>query len=229
MKFLIVNADDFGYSRGINRGIVEAHNRGIVTSATTIVNAPATEEAVRIATENPGLSVGLHVNFTNEGERLVEFNDPELCRGELRRQFDRFVALFGRLPTHLDSHQHVHSQEPLRSVLVATATALRVPLRHETPAIRYCGSFYGQTAEGSPQPQLIAAEALVRIVRGLGDGTTELACHPGYAADLDTMYRSEHEREIDALCDPRVSAAIAELGITLCSFAEVANDEEPRP
>ena len=84
MKFLIVNADDFGYGRGINRGILEAHRQGVVTSATLVVNAPFTAEAVGIARDNPGLSVGLHVNFTNEADRLCEFDDPAICRVELR-------------------------------------------------------------------------------------------------------------------------------------------------
>src|SRR5204862_4716610 len=104
----IVNADDFGYSHGINRGIIEAHERGIVTSATLMVNAPAAAEAVELAAAHPNLSIGLHVNFTNEGERLIEFDDPAICRAELHRQFETFRELMGRLPTHLDSHQHVH-------------------------------------------------------------------------------------------------------------------------
>ena len=80
VRFLIVNADDFGYGAGVNRGIVEAHDRGVVTSAGLMVNTPGTEEAVRLAAERPGLSLGLHVNFTNEAERLVEFDDPAVCR-----------------------------------------------------------------------------------------------------------------------------------------------------
>jgi predicted glycoside hydrolase/deacetylase ChbG (UPF0249 family) len=101
MKLLIVNADDFGYGRAINRGIVQAHRAGIVTSASLMVNTPATEEAVELATTLPRLSLGLHVNFTNEAQRLVPFEDPDTARWEMRRQFDRFVDLTGRLPTHL--------------------------------------------------------------------------------------------------------------------------------
>ena len=112
MKFLIVNADDFGYGAGVNRGVAEAYDRGLVTSAGLMVNAPGTEEAVRLAAARPGLSLGLHVNFTNEAQRLVEFDDPDVCGAELQRQLDRFVDLVGRLPTHLDSHQHVHRRRP---------------------------------------------------------------------------------------------------------------------
>jgi len=108
LKFVIFNADDFGYTRGVNRGIVEAHRDGVVTSASLIVNGQATDEAVRLAAEMPDLSVGLHVNFTNEAQRLIELDDPVVARDELRRQFDRFFELVGYKPTHLDSHQHVH-------------------------------------------------------------------------------------------------------------------------
>ena len=114
MKYLIVNADDFGASSGINRGILEAHRRGIVTSASLMVNMPAAEEAVLLSREVPQLSVGLHVNFTNEGENpVVDLSDAEACREELQRQFERFQKLVGRLPTHLDSHQNVHRRPHL--------------------------------------------------------------------------------------------------------------------
>jgi predicted glycoside hydrolase/deacetylase ChbG (UPF0249 family) len=83
MKYIIFNADDFGYSRGTNRGIAEAHRRGVLTSTGLMVNTPATDEAVRMSRDLPNLSIGLHVNFTNEAQRLVEFDDPKICRDEL--------------------------------------------------------------------------------------------------------------------------------------------------
>src|SRR5438132_6624897 len=109
MKYLIVNADDFGASSGINRGILEAHERGIVTSARLMVNMPAAKEAVLLSRNLPDLSVGLHVNFTNEGDdAVVDLADSNACCMELQLQFQQFSELMGRLPTHLDSHQNVH-------------------------------------------------------------------------------------------------------------------------
>jgi chitin disaccharide deacetylase len=222
LKFLIVNADDFGYSRGINRGIVEAHTRGVVTSATTIVNAPATEDAVRLAALNPGLSVGLHVNFTNEGERLVEFNDPELCRAELRRQFDRFVALFGRLPTHVDSHQHVHRGRSPLPVFQELAKEHNLPLR-DAPPVVFKGGFYAQWVHGVTDPSKVSVAFLSRMLKEeLTAGIYELSCHPGYFDPaLEAVYHEERELELETLCDPALREVFAEEGIELIGYEEL--------
>src|ERR1043165_1332955 len=99
MKYLIVNADDFGAGRGINRGIIEAHRHGIVTSTSLMMNTPFSAEAVKLAGEAWDLSVGLHATLPKEFTA-----EPERAREELHRQFARFVELTKRLPTHLDSH-----------------------------------------------------------------------------------------------------------------------------
>ena len=73
MKVLVVNADDFGYSSGINRGIIQAHEKGIVTSTSVMVDGPAAEEARNLA-KYQKLSVGLHFNITDENvkRRLLQ-------------------------------------------------------------------------------------------------------------------------------------------------------------
>src|SRR5262249_60667435 len=94
-------------------------------------------------------------------------------------------------------------------------------VRHFRPGVRYCGDFYGQDGEGTAYPDLVGAEALVRLLERLGPGVTELGCHPGYDAGLDTMYVRERSAEVEALCDPRVRAAAGRLGIELVSFREL--------
>ncbi len=66
MKYLIVNGDDFGASPGINRGIMEAHQHGILTSTSLLVKTPGAEQAVSLAAASPELSVGLHMDLRNE-------------------------------------------------------------------------------------------------------------------------------------------------------------------
>jgi predicted glycoside hydrolase/deacetylase ChbG (UPF0249 family) len=222
LKFLIVNADDFGYSYGINRGIAEAHSRGVVTSTTLIVNAQATTDAVRLAAENPGLSVGLHVNFTNEADRLVEFNDPEVCRAELRRQFDRFMELLGRPPTHLDSHQHVHRGRTPRPIFQELAAEHGLPLRDDPPVV-FKGGFYAQWEYGVTDPSKVSVAFLSRMVREeLRAGIYELACHPGYYdPGFEAVYHKERELELRTLCDPCVRAVIAEERIHLIGYGEL--------
>jgi predicted glycoside hydrolase/deacetylase ChbG (UPF0249 family) len=78
--------------------------------------------------------------------------------------------------------------------------------------------FYGQTNEGLPLLTAINVERLIEILSRLPDGLNVLACHPGYADDLNTMYRLERYEELKTLCDPGVRDAITNLGIKLCSF-----------
>lgn len=223
MKFLIVNADDFGYSRGINRGIVEAHERGVVTSTGLMVNVPASEEAAHLAAAIPDLSVGLHVNFTNEAQRLVEFDDPRVCRTELWRQLDRFVELVGRMPSHLDSHQHVHRDGRRLPHFRELAEEHALPLR-DSPPITYKGGFYAQWEYGVSDASKVTLEALAKILRHeVRDGVTELGCHPGYydsAAKL--VYHRDRELELGTLCDPRLRELLEEQRIRLISYHQLS-------
>ena len=228
--FLIVNADDFGLTKGVNRGIIQSHEEGIVTSASLMVRHEAAREASEYARSHPRLDVGLHVDL---GEwvfqsgrwlpvyEVVPLGDPTAVREEVARQFESFHDLMETAPTHLDSHQHVHRKEPVRSVLQDLAGELGISLRHFSPYVQYCGAFYGQTAEGEPLPDGIEWEGLTKILAGLPDGVTELACHPGYPEDLDTAYAGERVHEIGALCDDRIRQVITEKEIQLISFAQV--------
>lgn len=230
VRRLIVNADDFGLSRGVNRGVIEAHECGIVTSASLMVRYPAAVEAAAYGREHPRLGIGLHVDLGEwvyrNGDweaRYVVVPPDELVgvSAEVSRQLETFRALMGSEPTHLDSHQHVHGEEPVRSVLVSVARDIGAPLRHCTPGVRYCGAFYGQTSKGDPFPEALEVERLIEVLRGLRGEVTELACHAGYDSDLDTTYRAERATEVATLCDPRVRAALTEEGIELCSFSDL--------
>ena len=231
-RALIVNADDFGQSFGVNRGIMEAHERGIVTSASLMVRWPAAREAAAYAKKHPRLSLGLHFDYGEWGCRngnwtklyeVVSEEDLEAVRREASRQLAAFRRLVGKDPSHLDSHQHLHLREPIRSIFVDLAEKLRVPLRRCSPQVHYCGSFYGQDENGRPLRGFISITALMKLLTDLKPGFTELGCHPGYADDLDSMYRCERVRELQTLCHPRIQAAIERMGIELCSFRCAAN------
>lgn len=229
-RLLIVNADDFGLSPGANAGIRRAFEEGIVTSASLMVRAPEAIEAAEFARRHPRMSLGLHVDlaeWTRDASgwrpvyRVVPLDDADAVRGEAGRQLARFREIVQRNPTHLDSHQHVHRHEPVRTVLLEMAGSLGVPLRHEAPDIRYCGDFYGQSEDATSHPEWIQAERLAAIVAALPPGTSELSCHPASADDIDTLYRKERLLELDALCDARVRAAVAAHHVRLCSFHDV--------
>jgi predicted glycoside hydrolase/deacetylase ChbG (UPF0249 family) len=227
-RHLIVNADDFGLSAGVNRGIIEAHEAGIVTSASLMVRWPAAVEAAAYAREYPSLSLGLHFDLGewayDDGVwtpvyEVLSTDDIGAVEEEAARQLATFRGLVGRGPTHIDSHQHVHRREPVRSVLAEVARQLSVPLRHYSRSVRYCGDFYGQTETGLLLRDGISVDRLIKILTSLPSGVTELACHPGFAEDeLQSTYRSERAEEVRVLCAPRVRTAIVAEGIELCSF-----------
>lgn len=229
-RILIVNADDFGQSPGVNAGVIEAHERGIVTSASMMVCWAAAHEAAEYGRSQQMLSVGLHLDLGQwtfaEGEWTADYervplSNPDEVEREVRRQLGLFRELVGRDPTHLDSHQHVHRNEPAESVTARLAAELGVALRDRTPRVRYCGEFYGQTGTGEPFPEGISLEHLVELIATLPPGNTELACHPGRGLRADFVYGRERERELATLCDPRARAAIEREGIVLRSFAGI--------
>ncbi len=231
MRYLIVNADDFGRSPGVNQGVIKAHEHGIVTSASLMVRWPAAAEAAAYGRTQPNLSLGLHIDLGEWIYRedawvalyeVVSLDDFTAVADEVDYQLAAFRALVGRNPSHIDSHQHVHRSEPVHSVLVEIARKLAVPLRQYSPEVRYCGDFYGQTAKGLSLPGVTSVKGLIQILSALPPGVTELGCHPGMGNDVDSMYRGERVEEVKVLCDPGVRKAIAAEGLELCSFGDVA-------
>ena len=151
---VIVNADDFGLTEGVNRGIVSCHRAGNVTSTTLMVNMPAVEHALCCADDNPQLAVGWHANLTqglpvfissrrsallgDDGtfmqrgrlaRRLLMRRVPKaVLEDELQAQYQRYLS-FGRRPTHIDSHQHVHAFPQVFDVLAGIAEREGIPIR----------------------------------------------------------------------------------------------------
>jgi len=215
MKWLIINGDDFGASRGINRGIIQAHHDGILTSASLLVNRPASIEAAALARQHPGLSLGLHLEL--DAGDLDEGGVAAQCE----RQLAQFRELTGERPTHVDSHHDVHRDPHVLPHVLALAQRAAAPVRGHSGA-RHLGKFYGRWG-GATHPEQIGVEGLLRLLDAeVREGVTELSCHPGY---VEPGYRSsylvERELELRTLCDPRVRQAIRDRGIRLMGFRDL--------
>jgi predicted glycoside hydrolase/deacetylase ChbG (UPF0249 family) len=212
-----VNADDLGYDPEIDRGILEAHTHGIVTSATAMVETPFSAEALRAAPRS--LGIGLHAIVGAEAGR-------EAAEVALRRQLERFRALRGAAPTHLDSHKHAHARPEVLEAFAAVAAELGLPVRAiDAPmreALRGRGvatadAFLGDAAL-RPAWTL---EALLRALAGVGEGVTELMAHPGHApSHARTSFGAEREIELRALCHGEARALLDRGGVRLCTYAE---------
>jgi hypothetical protein len=156
-KKLIVNADDYGRSPGVSRGILEAHRRGIVTSTTVMINQPSVRTQLDEALACPDLGLGLHLVFSawrpvlppEQVSSLVDGDGfflgqhdlwaqaEEISTSQLRAEFtaqvERFAEWAGRLPDHLDCHQFVHLYPPFFQAYADMAVKYHLPLRVPFP------------------------------------------------------------------------------------------------
>jgi chitin disaccharide deacetylase len=187
---LIVNADDFGRSRGVSDGILRAHRDGIVTSTTAMMNMPGvTHDLQRAASEAPRLGLGVHLTFTagrpllpvdwvsslvdEHGHFLSQdaimlqptrLNSDELL-SELKTQVNAFQSALGRRPDHLDAHHFVHLCPPLFRVYLDLADSLELPIRLPIPrqpaALEPIPALLGSLSAEVLEPILQADQALL--------------------------------------------------------------------
>lgn len=146
---LIVNADDFGLSESVSRGIIKAHRDGILTSTTFMVNFPWAAEVAPMLREAPDLGVGVHLNITTGEPLLPAAKVPSLvnaqgsfCRGllhlrlrvspdDVRRewaaQVEKAISLLDRPPTHLDTHRFLQAFPVFAQVMAEVARTYKIP------------------------------------------------------------------------------------------------------
>ena len=243
---LIVNADDWGLTRGVSEGILAAHRHGIVSSTTVLATANLDRELVARLRDS-GLGAGLHVNFTlgsplTRGRSLVDGDGRFVrdarraaarvsaadTRAEVTAQVERFQSVMKRKPTHLDSHHHVGLHSPVREVLLEVARALDIPVRSQDGAarararsagLRTPDHFFGESGPGA----YWSLDCTVRHLRELPAGTSEFMCHPGWCdAELAySRYGRQRETEMIGLGGAPARATAAALGIALCTFADL--------
>ncbi len=134
MKFLITNADDFGYTRDVNEGIIHAHRQGILTATTLMATGAAFDHAVALARENPTLDVGVHLVLvgSNGFPPTVAQLIRQIALGRIRIYDElaaqvRKVQNSGLQPTHLDTHKHTHLLPPVLNAVARIASEFKIP------------------------------------------------------------------------------------------------------
>jgi len=249
VKRLIVNADDLGRTHGINTGVFEAHRLGIVTSSTAMVNYESVREAAEMSRENPRLGIGLHIALTGGRTALPPASVPSLvdARGaqpakpeglgrprpeeiaaEVEAQFAKFIEVFGRRPTHLDSHHHSHRRPDVFEAVRALALREGLPVRNAGgamgDALKAAGLRTNDAFEERFFDEGVTLSNLVHIIEHLPEGATELMCHPAHPdAELaaSSSYAAVRVLELAALCDPSVKSALARANVRLIAFSDL--------
>lgn len=248
---LIVNADDFGLSKGQNYGIVEACRHGVVTSTTAMVNGDAIEHAAELSRALPDVGVGMHFvltlgmpltampGLTRDGllgkwiwEMAEQGTLPleEIAR-ELDCQFNRFVDLFGREPTHIDSHHHAHMIPAIFPLVAEFARRKGVALRMdrqvegvgalsaELPPTTegFSSAFYGEEID-----EALFLSVLDRSAQQ-GERSLEVMAHPAFIDNTirKSAYCWPRLTELDVLTSTSLKYAIAERGYRLGTFADL--------
>jgi hypothetical protein len=251
-KLLIVNADDFGLSKGQNYGVIEAYHYGVVSSTTAMVNSVDVHHAARLSQLYSGLQIGLHFVLTH-GKPLTAMPSLVNERGELGKwlweraesalldldeihdelvsQYDQFVAVFGKAPTHIDSHHHVHMLPQIYPLVEAFAQSKSLPLRIGREEVERQGIplRYGRSTEwfdagfyGEEISEALFLQVLERTDQR-GARSVEMMCHPAFLDKtiLASKYCYPRLAEVDVLTSPGIKNRIAERGYRLGSFLDL--------
>ena len=239
---LIINADDFGMTQGNTIGILMAHAKGILTSTTCMMNMPYAEFALNEAKKYPGLGVGIHFvltvgrplvegaqSYTDEDGNFIRpakypdrkpHADPEELYKEWKAQMEKFIAVAGHKPTHIDSHHHVHLCPWHVEVAKRLAEEYDVPMRqrdHVLDTYEYVPVYdqmYGDDANYDYMTNVLSTH----------DGALEYMCHPAFIDqrlyDM-TSYGLPRMKELDLLLSDEMKQFIKDNNIELINFNDV--------
>ena len=230
MKRIIINADDFGYSRAVNWGIIDAHAEGLLTSTTLMTNMPAAEHAFMLGHAHENLGIGVHLtltcgrplldkhhtlvdadgNFKKNSQYQGKFHiDPDELYREWKAQIEKFLGS-GLTPTHLDSHHHVNNLAPVLPVFKRLAREYRLPVRNNFEA---AGLEFTTTDFFQYEPDILIADN-EKILTTFGEAeTVEIMCHPAYIDKPllgGSTYVMPRLEELDALTDARIIKKITD-------------------
>lgn len=243
MTKMIINADDFGYSRGVNYGILDACLNGVLTSTTLMVSQGGAAHAAELSKRYPELEVGLHLNISL-GEPLTmagtltgtdgKFIKPDAALAadhrydadevyrELEAQYEAFMELMGSQPTHLDSHLFSTDKlPPMTEAAIRLAKKYDIPLRnHDIPGKPHVEFITFRTFHESPGLEYLERN-FAEICR---HEYVEIMSHPAYL-DTEVLTKSSYNvqrcGELDILCSQRLMDLMKAYGVKLISYRDI--------
>lgn len=239
---LIINADDFGYSKGVNLGIVEAYLEGVLTSTTLMVNMPGVLHAVECVKQCPNLGVGLHLNISlgyslTKGKTLVDENnkffkptqlkdfdiyDEKEIYEEIKAQYLLFKEIMKKEPTHLDSHLFTSDIIPkMKNAAIRLASELNLPLRnHKIGSYQEVKFINYRNFNAKPDLNYII-EYFDEIIK---DDFVEIMTHPGYL-DLylykNSSYSIQRVEEVEFLKSLELKELIEKNKVKLINYSNI--------
>lgn len=247
-RLLVVNADDFGLSKGQNYGIIEAHRQGIVTSTTAMVNGEAIAHAAELKGSVPSLGVGMHFvltlgkplsamsTLTRAGqlgkwvwqmaeEGRLPFHE---IAQELASQYQRFIELFGCPPTHIDSHHHVHFIPGIYTIVDNFAREKGIPVRCDRQSLAGNNSIYpvARSSEGFSSEfygDSLSEALFLKILDDSlqrGESSLEVMCHPAFVDNTikQSAYCYPRLIELEILTSSSLRKEVDKRGYRLASF-----------
>jgi chitin disaccharide deacetylase len=235
---VIFNADDFGFTRDVNEGIVEAHRHGVLTATTLMANGDAFDHAVACARDTPTLDIGVHLVMV-QGQSVARPGQAmpatlqELAFALLRRQIPvyeeaaaqvRKIIAAGIRPSHIDTHKHTHLFPPVMKAVTRVAKEFDIPwvrqrlgIKVTLAGLRTTDHFVGFGVTGR-----LDEAAMIDMLEKLSDGLTEFMCHPGKCGPelqgAATRLKESRAVELAALTSPEVRRVIERRGIRLTDY-----------
>lgn len=246
---LIVNADDFGMSEGVNLGVLECMKNGIVTSTSLMTNMGGFEHAVGIMKAEKNLDVGIHFVLTTgkpltniekikslvnkEGEFVHDMEklslaDKKEIKIEFRAQWDKFIST-GFFPSHIDFHHEINYVENIVDVAIEMAKEFNLPMRAfeensikkmNKAGVKHSNRFVYEFFG----KELTVDSFINEIEKSKNEKIVEILCHPAYLDKYlltKSGYNLQRDYELDILTDEKLKYYIKNSKIELIGFREI--------
>lgn len=232
---VVFNADDLGYTHGVNQGIIDGFEHGVIRSTTMLMSSPYIGEAKHMVESHPGLGVGVHLNLTlgmslTHGKTISDEHgmfypgrktiwthediDYHEIYEEWKAQIEKYIEVFGHKPTHLDSHHSVHDANPKAyEISSGLAKEYGLTMRRYGP-YQFVMGFFGDDEHCS-------VSWLIHLLEENKDKDIEIMVHPAWC-DRELYDQSSYSlgrvKELSTLCSQQLKDYIQAQGIELVHY-----------